>query len=492
MRMPGRILLAVPALLAGALLGAGFLFESPLLRVGLAGAGLLLMLRQTASCQSPARGAVSGFAFGFAWFAVSLHWIYFSVHLYGHVPAFFSVLAVAAFAALLALFPAAAAALAALAEPKGLKPAAFAGGLVLAEYLRETVLTGFPWASPGYAFLDTPFEGFAPYAGHLGVAAAALAAAVLLQGLGYVRSAKTKMLLAAGAAAVVLAGQFLGERDFSRPYAKLDVELIEPDFPVFADPRTRREAVREILSQTRQAQIVFFPESTYLELWENLPASEKQFLERFAREHQAGVVLNAFDRRGPGLFTNSIFAVDADAIATYDKHHLVPFGEFVPPGFGWFVRALGIPMSDLHRGVGGHTLYTAGHALSVSLCYENLFPTEWFAKGNLPEALVNLTNLKWFHTQAAPTAHRAVSRMRALEASRPVVYVANHGMSAVIDEKGRVQRGSARAPAGRIAAQVVTRTGPDTPFVRFGHVPATGFAALILVLILALRGRRKR
>ena len=119
----------------------------------------------------------------------------------------------------------------------------------------------------------------------------------------------------------------------------------------------------------------------------------------------------------------------------------MPFGEFVPWGFNWFIESMRIPMSNQKPGAADQPLMMlAGHPASVNLCYENLFGEEWIDawKDGNPQWLINLSNLKWFGPQKAAEQHFQISRMRALETARPILSVTNSGVTGLINEKGEV------------------------------------------------------
>src|SRR5207237_6362748 len=116
------------------------------------------------------------------------------------------------------------------------------------------------------------------------------------------------------------------------------------------------------------------------------------------------------------------------------KLHLVPFGEFVPPGFGWTLRLVNIPMSDFSRGKPAQPLIAAaGERVAVNICYEDAFGDEIAAR--LPEAtlLVNVSNIAWFGDSLAPTQHLQMARMRAIETGRMHLTATNTGVTAAID-----------------------------------------------------------
>ena len=217
----------------------------------------------------------------------------------------------------------------------------------------------------------------------------------------------------------------------------------------------------------------------------------------------AAVLFNGFGERAPGEgVTNSLWLARAagegataqPAQEIYQKHHLVPFGEFVPFGFGWFVRALGIPMADQTRGSvpSSPALVIEGAQGALSICYENMFGEElrrWWAAGD-PQFIVNVANLGWFAPRVTGQ-FTAMSAMRARETARPFIEVINNAGSALIGPDGRVER-EAASGAQNLDLKLTLYKGPPTWFVRFGNVPAAAAAVIFLALGAVLAFMRRR
>lgn len=180
----------------------------------------------------------------------------------------------------------------------------------------------------------------------------------------------------------------------------------------------------------------------------------------------------------------------------YDKHHLVPFGEFIPPLFRWFIDLMNIPLGDFSRGGLGQAAWSlAGQRIAPNICYEDLFGEELAVSfgdaERAPTVLVNLSNIGWFGDTVAIDQHLHISRLRAMELGRPMLRATNTGATAVIDHHGRVTHQLPRLTRGRLEAGVEGRTGL-TPFARWasrwGLWPLWG-GCLAVVLIVAA-GRR--
>ena len=164
----------------------------------------------------------------------------------------------------------------------------------------------------------------------------------------------------------------------------------------------------------------------------------------------------------------------------------MPFGEFIPFGFRWFVDLMQMPLGDFASGGATQTpLRIADQRIAINICYEDLFGEEIIRQ--LPEAtlLLNLSNVGWFGDSLAPHQHLQASRMRALETGRPMLRATNTGATAVIDARGRVTQALPFFTEGALAATVQGRSGM-TPYAH------TGNWLVISLCTLALGGALRR
>jgi apolipoprotein N-acyltransferase len=152
----------------------------------------------------------------------------------------------------------------------------------------------------------------------------------------------------------------------------------------------------------------------------------------------------------------------------YDKHHLVPFGEFIPPLFKWFTQMMNIPLGDFNRGAVGQASFDwAGQRWAPNICYEDLFGDElarrFVDETHAPTVMVNVSNIGWFGNTVAIDQHLQISRMRALELGRPMVRATNTGATVIINHRGEVTHSLPRHTRGVLSGAVEGRTG-ITPF----------------------------
>ncbi|MEZ5704464.1 MAG: apolipoprotein N-acyltransferase [Burkholderiaceae bacterium] len=178
----------------------------------------------------------------------------------------------------------------------------------------------------------------------------------------------------------------------------------------------------------------------------------------------------------------------------YSKHHLVPFGEFIPPWFRWFTDLMHIPLGDFARGALVQPPWDyANQRIAPNICYEDLFGEELAAvfkdESQAPTVMVNLSNIAWFGDTTAIDQHLQISRLRAMELGRPMLRATNTGATAAIDHMGHVTEELPRLTRGRLETTVEGRTGL-TPYAQwasaFGQWPVWGICgALVLLALLA-------
>lgn len=471
------------------------------------------------------RAAWLGWGFGLGAFAVGLHWVYISLHVYGYMAAWLSGAAVALFAAGLALFPALAAGLARhLAGPRAgawrflpVWAAAWAG----TEWLRGTIFTGFSWLNAGYAHVDGMLAGWAPLLGVYGVAFMAAFAAAALAGIVLWRRGGLRAALVGGGV-VMLAGWGLQQTDWGiQPYgAPLPLRLVQGnvDQSNKFEPALIRKALDRHLALAGQAPadpdfkpgLVVLPETAIplfqdqlpVELWQPWVAAAG----RWGATLVSGVALHTPGVDGASVFTNSVIGltgettpqdlINARVPYRYDKAHLVPFGEFVPWGFRWFVDAMVMPMGDFDRGAAWQQPFTvADQRIAFNICYEDVFGEELLpAVRSGPEdepgatILANVSNLGWFGDSWALPQHLQMARMRSLETGRPSIRSTNTGATAAIDARGRVQAALPYHVAGVLDTEVQGTVGL-TPYVRWGNAAALLLMALALAAGLLRRER---
>ena len=360
--------------------------------------------------------------------------------------------------------------------------------LTAAELARGYVLTGFPWALIGHVWIDTPPVQVAALIGPSGLTLLTLTAAALAAG---------RHLLPAGAVIAAMWGFGLWQLSLPAPAAPgVTLRLVQPNAAQDAkwDPEHARIFFDRLMTATAapgEVDLVIWPETAlpYLILHNpELPA----MIGGAARGASVAVGL----QRVEGLLgwnSLQVFDPKGGMLANYDKHHLVPFGEYIPLGdmaYDWFgLEAFAAQTGRAYTAGPGPVvldLGALGHVLPL-ICYEAVFPQD-LRTALRPDWLLQITNDAWFGTLSGPFQHAAQARLRAVEQGLPLVRVANTGVTQVVDARGRI---TAALPFGTEGFLDAALPGPlpPTPYSRFGEDPLLLLLAACLAAVL-IKGRR--
>jgi len=463
----------------------------------------------------------SGWWFGFGYFVAGLYWIGAAFLVEADRFAWLLPIAVVSLPAYLAFFTGFGAVLARLLwAPGASRIFAFALGLGVAEWLRGHLLTGFPWNSFGYALAAVPaFAQAASLIGLWGLTFLALAIFASPVVLADKREAARRPWLAPAIAVLVLAalGAFgmhrlaTAETGF---VAEAKLRIMQPDLP--QDQKFQPSAKHAIMDRyisisdratapdrqgIRDVTHLFWPESAFPFFLEQ----EADALARIAGLVRGSAVLitgaaRLEEPRPPAKEArvyNSIRVVGGDGAisATYDKVHLVPFGEFLP--FQNLLESIGL--EQLTRIRGGFSAGARLRTLSIPglppaaplVCYEAIFPGEVVPEGPRPAWMLNVSNDAWFGLTPGPYQHFAQARLRTIEEGLPLVRATNNGISAVVDPFGRVVASLALGQAGVVDARLPLAIEP-TFYARYREGGALTIAALFAAITLLARRRKIR
>jgi apolipoprotein N-acyltransferase len=442
---------------------------------------------------TPRRAAWRGWLFGLGAFGVGVSWVQVSIYRFGGVSLAESVLLTALLIAVLAGYLTL---LGALAPRLGRAARAarllllYPGAWVVFEWLRGVLFTGFPWLDLGYSQVGSPLGGLAPVVGVYGVS---LATALTGGALAYLLTAAPRRSLAALAAVGTLwgAGAALQPVSWTRPDgAPLEASLVQGNVIQGLKwlPGERQATLQLYARLTREhwsSRLIVWPETAVPMFYHQVAQDFLAPLAAEARAHGTDLLIGVpvLDE-GSGRYYNALVSVGHDT-AFYFKHHLVPFTEYLPlkDVLGTLVDVLDVPMSDFSAGPADQPpLQVAGTQVGASICYEVAFGSEIFRSLPAARLLVNVSNDAWFGDSLAPAQHLQIARMRALESGRPLLRATNTGITAFIDQHGRLSAVAPQFEPYVLTATVQPRAGL-TPYVRFGDLPV-----LLLALSMVLAG----
>ena len=440
----------------------------------------------------PRRCAWLGFWFGLGFFGAGVSWIYVSLSRFGGMPPLLAGVATALFCAFLALFPAGAGWLqaripvAAAVRAALLIPAAW----VLFEWALTWIFTGFPWLAIGYTSAGWPLQGYAPIGGVYAVSFVTLSIA----GMVWLVAQHRPMFLIA-IIALVGVGEGLRRVEWSQKAGEpVSVALLQGN--IEQEMKFRPERAAAILStyarlaESTHARLVIFPETALPAFLDRIDPAYLALLESVGKRNQGDLLVGVPFRQGEDYY-NSVVSLGTSPRQLYHKVHLVPFGEFVPPGFRWTLNVVSIPLSDFSRGALERApLEVAGQRVAMNICYEDVFGAE--IARSLPEAtlLVNVSNVAWFGDSLAPPQHLAIARLRAIETARMYLSATNSGITAAIDRDGRVLKRLPQFTEDRLEIDAQGYTGA-TPYVKLRDWPVV-LLSLAILAAAVIRARRTR
>ncbi len=480
-RRPQRFGLAALTGAAGVLCFApfGLFWLAPLIWLG-----LFALLRRA---ETPREALLTGLVFGLGFFLCGVSWVYVSLSIFGGMPWWLAGPAAFLFCAVMALFPMLAGWLFKRWQPAAWwRQALFFAALIAAvDWLRGWIFTGFPWLAVGYSQSPpSPLAGFAPLLGVYGLSLlVALSGALLLRW-------RSGLLLLAALAAI---GFGLRQVEWTTPDGEpISVALIQGNVP--QEMKFRPEAFFRTLDLYRQlieanpAQLTLLPETALPVFLDQVPPDYLAGLKDLARRHSGDLIVGTLTGEGEHYY-NSAISLGSSPLQVYSKHHLVPYGEFIPPGFAWFMAYADIPMSSFSRGPKSQPpLAVAGRRVAVNICYEDVFGEEIIAALPAAGILANLSNTAWFGRSLAQPQHLQIARLRAAETGRPMLRATNTGMTAIIEADGTLQSALPPFTTAVLKGEIRAYRGM-TPYARFGNALALGLMAACGLV--GLLGRRQ-
>jgi apolipoprotein N-acyltransferase len=486
---------SVVALVAGALFSLSFA-PIGLWPLGILMPALLIWLWDGAA---PKRAGWLGFWFNAGTFSVGTYWLYISLRLIGGAPIVLALVLMISLVAIMGLyhfllgwlvakyFPARGALRWMIGIP---------GAWLFIEWWRSWFLSGFGWLAVGYSQTDTWLGNFAPVVGQFGIALAALVVAGGLVTLAF--GSKRERVVAASVIVAIWSAAFAFGRitwteKFGRPITVAVIQGAIPQDAKWLDENLKPtlDLYERLSREAYGTDLIVWPESAAPVLFNDIiPYFDAVYRE--ASVNGSALVIGAM-REDRGLYYNSVLALEpgAEGPGWYDKQHLVPFAEFFPvPAFvrSW-LRLMNLPYADFTRGAADQApLVAAGQRIAAGVCYEDAYGSSQLHALDTATLLVNVTNDAWFGKSSARYQHLQISRMRAMEADRPMVRAANNGVSAAIDADGHILITAPEYEANVMRVTVQPRTG-HTPYSWTGNWPSVCLALVFGLWSAYLRRR---
>ena len=457
-----------------------------------------------------------GLAFGWLAYGVGVSWLHISLHTYGGLPSLLAWAAVAAFTLYLALFSALALGVYSRFYAQAHSTRAhvynsllWAAAWTFFEWARGTFMTGFAWLGLGDAFVDSPFSGLLPWLGSHGTLFVLMVLGHLLVSFAVSRQIRTALICIPGAFGVFVLLQLPVH---TQPAGVLPVvgvqtnvdQSIKFDPDLIVSNMQKAFALGDLAKQqlAEQGGLLVFPETVNPLVWTDTPEEWRTRFRDFATPGHTTVIMGSAIQEGSRYF-NSIVMFEGDEALEdlevpknrHDKRHLVPFGEFIPLGFKWFVAMLNMPMGEFTSGSGPlKPFLVQSNAMASTVCYEDIFSGEFAGlvanSTQEPTVFVNLSNLAWFGQSWALNQHAQMGRTRSAEHRKPGLRVTNTGLSGIVNEYGQwvepVQPGQALVWSGQIEGRI-----GQTFFAKWGDRLWFSIWGVVLLLLCVREWRLK-
>lgn len=443
------------------------------------------------------------FLWAFSYFAVGVNWVHVSMIQFGGVPEWISYVAVGLLAAYLALYPLLFGYL--IQRFRLTNPWVLASLFTFTEYLREVVFTGFPWLQFGYSLIDSPFAQLAQLFGVEGVTFLVILTSGYLVRIFHQFATKQRDLTACLSLVLILCGaavtRFIQFVEVDRQAPPLTVSLVQGNIaqqmkwdPAYFNEtlRTYQTLIGQVLGKS---EVIILPESA-------IPALESQIepllnqLQVAAAAQGSELIIGTLHQSEKGLFNSAVVVGNPDSpynLASsprYNKHHLVPFGEYVPFGgvLDWLREVFILPVNLSQGDYIQPPLIAGKRRFNLAICYEIIYGEQVQKNQQAGNAdyLLTISNDAWFGTSIGPWQHFQMARMRALELGKPLVRATNTGITAFIDERGKVMAQLPQFEADTLTATLHSTIG-KTWFAEFGRGLIWAICAVVIGLGLGKR-----
>lgn len=446
---------------------------------------------------NPKKAFGLGWGYGLGMFGVGVSWVYVSIHDFGNTDVALAVFITTLLVAGLALFPA----LQGYLLKRFFKGKALAFWLigfpsswVLCEWVRGWLLTGFPWLYLGYTQFDTPLSGYAPILSVFGVSVAvALTSGALLAIIKANNQAKTIAVLLI--IFIWVGGQLLRNVTFTmlspKPYTVSLVQGNVKPFDKFTqeDPIGNTEKIYGALTRVNwNSDLIIWPEGA---IPMPLPYAQPYVdtLQLEAKAHHTTLISGIQTFTANHIDYNSLIAL-GDGKGLYHKIHLLPFGDFLPLErlLRGMIDFFNLPMSSFTAGKENQPLIQAGNlTIAPEICYEIAYPELVRATLRQANVIVNISEDGWFGRSWGPHQHLEIAQMRALETGRYVLRATTSGITAIIDNHGRIV---ARIPQFEklVLRGIFYSAQGETPWVKIGLWPLI----ILLLLVFIVPGRLRK
>lgn len=450
----------------------------------------------------PKQASLKGLLFGLGFFTAGVSWVYISIHNFGGASIVIASFITAVFIFILSLYFVLQGCIFSRLFHRYsdwqkclcLFPITWVGF----EWLRIHLFTGFPWLMLGYSTTATPLFALAPIIGSYGLSFIVAAGAGSLALLARRNSYRMKTTAVAVIVLPLLLGLALNNKTWTQLSKKsVTATIIQGNVPlalkwqpVQLDPILLDYA--RLIQKQKSHQLIILPESAFPVIYNQIPGYIA-LLQQMAIKHHNTIIAGTlyFDHKTQTYYNRLLMI--GKYKGTYNKRHLVPFGEYIPMPiiFNWLFKLVNIPMSDMHAGAIKQPplMYDKQH-IAAFICYEISFPDEALAFSKNAGLIVNISDDTWFGKSIAASQQFQMTQMRAKELGRYVLVCSNSGVSAIIDPRGKIIATVPLFKRAVFSAKAYFVSG-KTPLQQYGYWPVWIFILVLLLLCIGCHAFRK-
>tara|TARA_Y100001970_G_scaffold250037_1_gene321339 strand:+ start:24839 stop:26314 length:1476 start_codon:yes stop_codon:yes gene_type:complete len=431
-----------------------------------------------------------GFYFGIGMWSLGISWVFVSIYYHGDINIIYSILITLLFIILLSLFNSITFLLYALSKTSNavlsilfILPFSW----LVVELIRSNIFTGFPWLITGSIFSDSIIDSWIPILG----AQATGYFALFLPGLFYLilnstRDSKISFISIAGIFFVLTL--VLDEIKWTKKTDEIDVLIVQPNLSLkdkwsWKGLNHTKELIENSIETSSDGTLIVFPETALileqkeLEEWINKINTE-------ASKKNISLLTGIVERKEPKFIMNRVMGIGL-AKGNYDKRQLVPFGEYVPLEryLGNILDFLSLELTNTISGKDNQAIYLDGKSISVNICYEIAF-SELVRKDTHDKGIIiTVSNDTWFGDSFGPYQHLEIAQTRALENGKFVIRSTSSGISAIIDDKGRILSNLMNFKGSYLEDKAFFMIG-NTPYSSLGQIPLYLYFIIVLFYII--------
>lgn len=455
-----------------------------------------------------------GFVWGIGFYTAGINWLYSCLKTFGHLPAIGAILLLLLLISYLALYPTFFAYLSTKFLPPKHNAITFSIGIAvfwfISEWLRSTLISGFPWLLLGYSQTDGPLH---PLAALIGVRGISFTLCLIAVALSYLWDAlQKKHINITWTPLLFIAICFLSAHFFNTKLWVTEQEDKTTEFALIQGniaqqkkwlPREKWPIINkytELSTQHWDADIIVWPEAAIPAFESELP-SYLEYLDKEAKRNNSALITGILDfMPSKRNYYNNVIVLGTNGndkyisshIPRYTKHQLTPFGEYVPlePVFRFLSNIFDLPYSSFSRGqYKQKNLIAKGRTFATAMCYEIIFDKQ--VKDNVTidtNFILTVSNDTWFGSSIGPLQHMQMAQMRVRELQKPLIRATNNGVTAVTDALGNITQQLPQFEENVLKAKVIPTYG-KTPFNIYGYWLLIALVILYLIALCYLRIR---